>query len=59
MTQARPKVGIIGAGAMGTLFGYHFERRIRAPRCSPPTGKAVGAPGLPAPALNFAMRSEA
>src|SRR5579863_1447579 len=24
MTQAKPRVGIIGAGAMGTLFGFHL-----------------------------------
>ena len=24
MEQAKPRVGIIGAGAMGTLFGYHL-----------------------------------
>ncbi|HEY1428996.1 MAG TPA: 2-dehydropantoate 2-reductase, partial [Candidatus Tumulicola sp.] len=24
MERARPRIGIIGAGAMGTLFGYHL-----------------------------------
>ena len=27
MEQARPRVGIIGSGAMGTLFGYHLAER--------------------------------
>jgi 2-dehydropantoate 2-reductase len=27
MDQARPRIGIIGAGAMGTLFGFHLAER--------------------------------
>jgi 2-dehydropantoate 2-reductase len=46
--EKRPRVGIVGAGAMGTLFGYHLAQRcdVTVLDSNEETGKAIARDGL-------------
>jgi len=48
MEEKRPKVGIVGAGAMGTLFGYHLSERCHVTMldANPATGETIARDGL-------------
>ena len=48
MEEKRPKVGIVGAGAMGTLFGYHLAQRcdVTVLDSNEETGRAIARDGL-------------
>src|SRR5690348_6814055 len=48
MSDARLKVGIIGAGSMGTLFGYHLTETsdVTILETNPDTARAIAREGL-------------
>jgi len=48
MEEKRPKVGIVGAGAMGTLFGYHLAERcdVTMLDANEATGETIARDGL-------------
>lgn len=50
MDQGRPRVGIIGAGAMGTLFGFHLAEHcdVTILDASPTVSEAIARDGIAA-----------
>jgi 2-dehydropantoate 2-reductase len=48
MDQPRPRIGIIGAGAMGTLFGYHLAQGcdVTVLDANPEVNQAIARDGL-------------